>query len=67
MSRRSQITVEILLRIPLPPGVKTQASIDFIRAAIKAEHERQSPTSPLHGLGLNGITATLHKRTTTYY
>jgi hypothetical protein len=56
MSRRLAQTIEILLRIPLPPGVKPNQALASVRAALE---QSNLPTKQ--------ITARIVKRETQYF
>lgn len=69
MSRKSVLTVEILLRMPLPPGVKPQHALDFVKSAIAGEKQAMlnaKPQSPLAAIQPLQVVAKIVKRETTY-
>ncbi len=66
MSRRSRLTIEVLLRLPLPAGAKPEAVLQFLRDAITHRRAELTRTDPLASLALEQLTVKLLKRETVY-
>lgn len=66
MSRKSRMTVEVLIRMPLPAGVKADKALTFIRHAVQDYTGGLSPTDPMTELARQQIVVKLVKRETIY-
>lgn len=69
MSRRSRLTVEVLIRLPLPAGMKAVQAQHFVREALYEARKRfksLEPTALESSLPLEQSVTKLVKRETTY-
>jgi len=73
MSRRSRLTVEILIRMPLPAGLKPAKALEFVktalfreRALLKGGCELSSAPLAESRVALEQATFRLTKRETSY-
>lgn len=73
MSRRSRLTVEVLVRLPLPAGATSTNAKKFVEeAVIKLQQylsdavESKGYKHPMAALSINGVTTKIVKRETVY-
>lgn len=66
MSRRSRVTIEVLVRMPLPAGAKPAQALAYVRAAIGSHAGGLDPHNPMFDLAPTGFTIQIVKRETTY-
>lgn len=74
MSRRSRLTVEVLVRMPLPAGATAPMAKQFIELAIQEAQalranavETKGYKSSMSALSVSGVTVKVTKREVTYF
>lgn len=66
MSRRSRLTVEILIRMPLPAGVKPASIAHNIKRGLFLRLQECENADPFKALSIEQAVITLVKRETVY-
>lgn len=66
MSRRSRMTVEVLLRIPLPAGLKVSSIPLNLRRAMQLRKDECENGEPFKSLSIEGVVIKVAKRETVY-
>lgn len=66
MSQKSRLTVEILVRMPLPAGAKVDRALGYVREALRSWAGGIDPQDPMASLAGEQLIVKLVRKETVY-